>query len=327
MNDRIIVTTYVYNRRKKYYINKIRKATSLDRIKKDNYINSIENIRKKSMELEPKIKKYANLLLKKVIISKHVSLLKYFNKNYFNSYIKKLMRKEIIMLRHKQLISFEESKFEKQHLLPLINLIKLIYNKEIIFNIVNIKYFYNSNSIFSEALVTKLKNRNNKPIKVLKTFITRFNLPPKDRYSIYNEMYNKKKFMQNLSIKNLVTKNNKTNLLKNKEKDSLESSLLEIGYNNSPLKMEMSTVNLNKIIKSLKHKFTSGIRIEIAGRLTKRYTAERSIYKLKYKGNIKNPDSSHKGLSAVLLRGHAKSNLLYNHLRSKLRIGAFGLKT
>ena len=327
MNDKIIITAYVYNRRKKYYINKIKKTTTLDRVKKNKFINSIENLSRKSLELESIIEKYANLLLKKAIVSKHVSLIKYFSKNYLNSYIKKFMRKEIITLRHKQLISFEESKFEKQYLLPLINLIKLSYNKEITFNIINLKYFYNSSSIFSEALVTKLKNRKNKPIKVLGASLTRFNLPPKDRLSIYNEMYNKKRFMQNLNVKDLVLSNQDAtiNLLKNE--DGLDKSLLKIGYDGNTPKTGTSTANLNKIIKSLKHKFTSGIRIEIAGRLTKRYTAERSIFKLRYKGNIKNPDSSYKGLSAVLLRGHAKSNLLYNHLRSKLRIGAFGLKT
>ena len=80
-------------------------------------------------------------------------------------------------------------------------------------------------------------------------------------------------------------------------------------------------------MKSLKNKFTKGIRIEVAGRLTKRNTAQRSVYKLKYKGNIKNTDSSVKKLSTVLLRGHAKSNTVYTQASSRLRIGAFGLKT
>ena len=77
---------------------------------------------------------------------------------------------------------------------------------------------------------------------------------------------------------------------------------------------------------SLKNKFTKGIRIETAGRLTKRNTAERSISN-RYKGNIKNIDSSMKSLPTVLLRGHAKSNLVYTQSKSRLRVGAFGLKT
>lgn len=77
---------------------------------------------------------------------------------------------------------------------------------------------------------------------------------------------------------------------------------------------------------SIKNKSITGIRIEAAGRLTRRNTAERSIFKLRYKGNLKNMDSSYKGFSSVLLRGHAKSNVQYTKLKSKRRIGSFGLK-
>ena len=70
----------------------------------------------------------------------------------------------------------------------------------------------------------------------------------------------------------------------------------------------------------------SGVRVEAAGRLTRRNTADRSLFKLRYKGNIKNMDSSYKGLPSVLLRGHARSNLQYTNSKSKIRIGSFGLK-
>jgi hypothetical protein len=37
-------------------------------------------------------------------------------------------------------------------------------------------------------------------------------------------------------------------------------------------------------------------------------------------------DSSFKGLSAIMLRGHVKSNVQYSLLNSKNRNGAFGVK-
>ena len=80
------------------------------------------------------------------------------------------------------------------------------------------------------------------------------------------------------------------------------------------------------MLNSLKHKVVNGIRIEASGRLTKRIVAARSIFKLRYNGNLKNTDSSRKGFSSVLLRGHFKSNLQYTKLSSKTRIGSFGLK-
>lgn len=76
----------------------------------------------------------------------------------------------------------------------------------------------------------------------------------------------------------------------------------------------------------MKNKYVTGIRVEAAGRLTKRNVASRSLFKLRYIGNIKNMDSSYKGLSTVLLRGYEKSNLQYTKLKSHIRIGSFGIK-
>ena len=56
-----------------------------------------------------------------------------------------------------------------------------------------------------------------------------------------------------------------------------------------------------------------GIRLEVKGRLTKRYRADRSIYSLKWKGGLKNVDSSFKRLSSVLFRGNSKSNMYLIH--------------
>ena len=80
------------------------------------------------------------------------------------------------------------------------------------------------------------------------------------------------------------------------------------------------------VLKNIKHKSISGVRLEATGRLTRRLTASRSIFKFKYKGGLKNIDSSYKGLSSVMLRGHFKSNLQYTFLKSKVSNGAFGLK-
>jgi hypothetical protein len=60
--------------------------------------------------------------------------------------------------------------------------------------------------------------------------------------------------------------------------------------------------------------------------LTRRFTASRSVFKLRWKGSLKNFDSSYKGLSSVILRGHVKPNVQYSIVNSKTRNGAFGLK-
>jgi hypothetical protein len=80
------------------------------------------------------------------------------------------------------------------------------------------------------------------------------------------------------------------------------------------------------VINNLKYRHVTGFRLEAKGRLTRRYTASRSISKLRYKGNLLDIDSSYRGLSSVMLKGNLKSNVQYTKLRSKTRIGSFGIK-
>ena len=70
----------------------------------------------------------------------------------------------------------------------------------------------------------------------------------------------------------------------------------------------------------------AGIRVEAKGRLTRRFTASRSVFKMKWLGGLKNVDSSFRGLSTIMLRGHVKSNIQYSLLNSNNRNGAYGVK-
>ena len=254
-----------------------------------------------------------------------------------NNYVKKVMWDEIVSICYKQCLCFEQSKYEKQHIQLLSILLENIYKKKVVLDIVNLKYFYNNSSIFNDTVLTKLKIKKNKVIDVLSYALDTFNVPPLNRIKIYLEMYNKKTFVQNAFLKKIINHNLESHDLHSKNfNDIIDMSLFSDSSNHSSIHSTdsialsqeyTSDVNLHKIMDSLKNKFTKGIRIETAGRLTKRNTADRSISKHGYKGNIRNPDSSMKGLPTVLLRGHVKSNLVYTQSKSRLRIGAFGLKT
>jgi hypothetical protein len=226
----------------------------------------------------------------------------------------------------KQIISINKFKFEKFYILPLTSLINKVYNKKVEFNLVNLKYFHLNSDIFTETIVTKLKNRKNRLLRVLKASLLKFKLPNINKLEIYNDIYNRKRKMQNLKVNDLVPD---PLIFKSKihDKDTIEQMLLKLYPEDFRLKQQKSLEHVtNTILTSIKHKFISGIRLEAAGRLSRRNTAARSVFKLRYKGNIQNMDSSFKGLSTVLLRGHAKSNLQYTFLKSKIRIGSFGLK-
>ena len=332
-NDKVFITTYLYNRQKTYYLNKILKiASQLPSSKK------IKTIRKKTLKISSKVEKHRNFALK-ILNVKNKKIHNLFNRyDIWNlkDYALKSFRKEILSVYFRQLISFNKSKLDERYLLPLTKLLRRIYNKEIQFNVVNLKYLYLNSHIFSETLTTKLSNRKNRLLSVLKRSLLTFEVPAMDRTATYDEIYSRKKTLQNTSIENMIFDSlplqvsDRQHFKELEENDILEYSLCKTDQDDSRTKLK-NFINYpmfrkNTVLKLVKHKNVSGIRIEVAGRLTRRNKADRSVFKLKYKGNIRNMDSSYKGLPTVLLRGFAKSNLQYSNLKSKIRIGSFGLK-
>lgn len=83
---------------------------------------------------------------------------------------------------------------------------------------------------------------------------------------------------------------------------------------------------LQSVLNTIKHKTVSGIRIEAAGRVSRRLIASRAVFKVKHIGTIRNIDSSYKKLPSVILRGNLRSNVQFSKAKNKTRIGAFGLK-
>jgi hypothetical protein len=104
----------------------------------------------------------------------------------------------------------------------------------------------------------------------------------------------------------------------------IDKSINNLKYKNYILN-KLDTNNL--YINFLKYKYIIGIRLEGKGRLTKRLTASRSLFKSSYQGGLKNISSSHQNLSSQMLRGFVKSNIQYSNINSKTRNGSFGLKS
>lgn len=250
---------------------------------------------------------------------------KLYENMYKYFYYKRQLEKEINTIAYyKLLLDLNKSKFENKFLSKLKPLISKLYNKEVEFNIINLKTLYLNSDIFTEAISLKLKNRDNKLLRVLRSALSLVKLPKINRIK---EQYNK------INIKELwVNKINNLNLIDNNK--DLNSLLLEL-FDNSSFGLDAmqnkeetnSSLSLiSFILNSLKHKNMAGVRLEAKGRLTRRFTASRSVFKIKWKGSLKNIDSSYIGLSSVMLKGHVKSNVQYSVVNSKTRNGAFGLK-
>jgi len=291
----------------------------------------------KLLEIETLEKNYNNIL--SIIATSENDPI--FLKNYenkYNKFIKKtFLEREIIAIAYyKLLLSLNKYKIEDKFLLKLKPFIRKIYNKEIEFNIVNLKAIYLNSDIFTQAISLKLRNRDNRLLKVLRYFLYMVKLPKinflKERFAhinVKNLWINK---VKNLTIDSLYfnTKIDTLNqLLINIFTDSnfLRKIERNESYESDNKYDTSSNINLvNYVLDKLRYKSMAGIRLEARGRLTRRFTASRSVFKIKWKGSLKNMDSSYKGLSSVILKGHFKSNLQYSIVNSKTRNGAFGIK-
>src|ERR1700712_1582619 len=314
-NSKVVITLYLYNRQKQYFLNKIKNLDMMS-----NLLENIKTVQLKSFYLKDKVSKEVGLIFDTKFENKGFQ--NYEDKSYFR-FVKRYMEKEILSVYYKHLLFINKSKFENTYLRRLTNLVNKIYGKQVEFNLVNVKYLYMNSDIFTQSIVLKLKKRKNSLLKVLKSSLNLVDLPFYNKltelYNFYNKdkekllMFNK---MKKLSPNSLFYGDNVTN-----SKDNLNETL----FNILPMEND-NTILIDNILSSLKHNTINGVRLEAAGRLTRRLTASRSVFKLRYKGSIKNIDSSYKGISSVILRGHLKSNLQYTCINSKTRNGAFGIK-
>ena|ERR1700712_505954 len=93
-----------------------------------------------------------------------------YSKDIYSEFIRIVNLEEEIgaIAYYKLLLNLNKSKFEDNFLLKLKPLIKKIYNKEVEFNIVNLKTMYLNSDIFTQAVSLKLKNKHTKLLVVLR---------------------------------------------------------------------------------------------------------------------------------------------------------------
>jgi Mitochondrial ribosomal protein (VAR1) len=312
-NNKVIITLYIYNKQKNNYLLKLKKRyinkflINILSFKKNNIIKSRKNILSNKLILLKKLKKItingtlalidANFFKPRVArilkdlhqknkVNKFKVVSKYVNK-FYKKYIKKSLRRLFIYTYYRRLIYVNNSRFNYTYLQYIKNKLQVLFNKNIEFNFINLKYFYLNSNILSESILLKIRK-------------------------------NRRRLMRHLSNleKKVIIRKKRVIIGEIIKKENLNTK--KYFYNNRSL--------YKNIIKNLKYKHIAGFRLEANGRLNKRFTASRSINKVKYKGNLLNIDSSYKGLSSVLLRNNLNSNLQYTKLNSKTRIGSFGLK-
>jgi hypothetical protein len=320
-NDKIIITLYIFNRQKNYFISKINRIVRLNTLRI--YLfkgKAVNKFRIKFILLSRVYKKmFDNILKEKNLLIKRLNLNKLIFSNYENNFlkifIKLYLKKEVFALYFKQIIFLNRYKFKYTYLIPLKKLLEKFYNKKVEFNLVSLKYFYLNSDIFSQIVRFKIKNRKNKVLRVLKSSLRKVKTP------IFNEKLIIREPTKLIGVQNIIINDlNKSNILNDKLNNILN------GYFNKNNVDTPENIEEN-VLSSIKYKNISGIRVQASGRITRRITAARAVLKFRYVGTLKNIDSSYKGLSSTVIRGNQKSNLQYTISKSKTRIGAFGLKS
>lgn len=300
-NNKVTITLYIFNRQKRNYLNRMKKLRFF-------YFYTVKQRKNIAIKIIIKSKLKILYYLRKAeknetILSKIIkqNLLKNKSKKinynlaaslckYVRNFYKKYAKKNYLYIKtffyYKQLVYINRTKYNYIFLKHLKDSLEKLYNKNVEFNLVNIKRFYVNSDILSETIVLK-STRKRRILRYLK------------------------KIEKKVKIR--------------KKKILFVKPVVRIQETLNVKKKNIYTLK-KRIFSKLKYKYVTGFRLEARGRLTRRYTASRSVTKSKYKGNLLNIDSSYKRLSSVLLKGNLRSNLQFTKLKSKTRIGSFGIK-
>jgi hypothetical protein len=251
-----------------------------------NNLSSYINILNKYFE-------YLTKLVELKILNNHEKLLifislvdNFYNYNYPNyEYNKNIAGRKYIknLYRLQYLLKFNNVKFEKSFSRKLIDLVENLYNKKVELNIVNLNQVHLNSDILTQAIVLKLKNKKNKLYKIFKSSLNKVKISDASRLSQKIDVSNKKNYFIN-NIRNVYI----NDMLNNKiiYGDSLNNLLLNYFSSSNKLTIEdlysvEKSISLRDyIFRYIKHFRLAGVRLEARGRLSRRFTASRSVFKL-----------------------------------------------
>jgi hypothetical protein len=207
-------------------------------------------------------------------VNKKKNFFRIFSSNFYAKIIKTLFFKELTLFRRYKLkLNLNKYKFEEKLLYLLSSLIGKYYNKKVEFHIVNMKSVILNSDIFTKILALKIKNKKANIIRIMNIILNKAVLPKVNR----------------ITEKGSMLKSIDFNLLENKYKNININSILENNLDKLLNGLYTNVTRLNEsydkiydiLFNSIKYKNMGGVRLEVKGRLTKRYRADRALYKVR----------------------------------------------
>lgn len=297
INNNVSINIYMFNRQKHNYLSKLKniylKKILGNKKVSTNLIKTLKSIYIKGLDCLREVNKDKYLLIRALDIVEK-------NKKYKINTFKSLYNYTLFF--YKDLLNLTMKKLR----------LYFLYKQLIYLNKSKLNYTY------LRLLKKHLENLYNKNVE--------FNLINLNRFYLNSDI-----LFESVKLKLTRNKRKMRKILnKIKDKVKIDQKKLSLDSTNEVVN-KLNQINDVKLLKTtvfnnLKYRHVTGFRLEARGRLSRRYTASRSVFKLKYKGNLLNLDSSYGGLSSVMLKGNLKSNLQYTKLNSKTRIGSFGIK-
>nr|YP_010259426.1 ribosomal protein S3 [Stachybotrys chartarum]UIX25686.1 ribosomal protein S3 [Stachybotrys chartarum] len=328
-NNKAIITLYTMNREKKILTKKylkINETLSKKLIKRyfdlyKTYITKIDNIlTTKYISLFAKeiITKKKYIIYKLVYLKKFLNLKNLYSKKIWSIILNKYSIIHLNLLRKSYLMySLNQSKFNKLILLPrLSNILTKITGKKIEYKIINLKSIIYNTDIFTNILALLIKKNKRSTLKKIYSILSRAELPKVNTIIERTRIIAKNYFFNNYRDLKIISLLSQGGLRNESSKNLVE--LIDNFYKDKDIH--------SIIYNTIRYKNLGGIRLEVKGRLTTRYRSDRSLYFMKWKGGLKNIDSSYQGLSSVLFKGNTNSNVSYSLSTTKRRIGAFAVK-
>jgi hypothetical protein len=221
------------------------------------------------------------------------------SKSYYSilSINKKITKILSSIRRLKLRLNLNKYKFEDKLLFRLSQLISKYYGKKVEFNIINVKSLAYNTDIFTQVLTSKLRQSKSSPVKRMKSLLARVVIPKVntilERGRVEKQVDHRlaENKYKNININNIITGR------KLGTSDNL-NKLLQSLYNETVIKSSKSNENLNHtnndkdsesltyylklrniILNNIKYKTLGGARLVVKGRLTRRYRADRALYK------------------------------------------------
>jgi hypothetical protein len=167
-NNKVTITLYIFNRQKRSYLNRMKKLRFFLFYTKASNNLAKKIIRTSKLKILYFIRKSETSLLN---IIKHNQLIKSNGSaidlgKYVNNFYKKYAKKSYIYIKtfffYKQLMYINKVKYNYTYLKHLKNFLEKLFNKNVEFNLVNIKRFYLNSDILSESITLKLTKSKNK---------------------------------------------------------------------------------------------------------------------------------------------------------------------